>query len=60
MVFYLPHFGRQGACNDITKSADSQTNINFSENECIIAEILQKCLLNEWLQTEDLRKQESI
>ena len=60
MVFYLPHFGRQGACNDITKSADSQMNINFSENECIIAEILQKRLLNEWLQTEDLRKQESI
>ena len=59
-MFYLPHFGRQGACNDITKSADSQTNINFSENECIIAEILQKRLLNEWLQTEDLRKQESI
>ena len=59
-MFYLPHFGRQGACNDITKSADSQKNINFSENECIIAEILQKRLLNEWLQTEDLRKQESI
>ena len=59
-MFYLPLFGRQGACNDITKSADSQTNINFSENECIIAEILQKRLLNEWLQTEDLRKQESI
>ena len=59
-MFYLPHFGRQGACNDITKSADSQTNINFLENNYIIAEILQKCLLNEWLQTEDLRKQESI
>ena len=28
-VFSLPHFGRQGACHDITKSADSQTNINF-------------------------------
>ena len=22
-VFSLPHFGRQGACHDITKSADS-------------------------------------
>ena len=59
-VFFLPHFGRQGACYDITKSADSQTNINFSENDCIIAEILQKRLSNKWLQTEDLRKQESI
>ena len=45
-VFSLPHFGRQGACHDITKSADSQTNINFSENDCIIAEILQKRLSN--------------
>ena len=27
-VFSLPHFGRR-ACHDITKSADSQTNINF-------------------------------
>ena len=45
-VFSLPHFGRQGACHDITKSADSQTNINFSENDCIIAEILQKRLAN--------------
>ena len=43
-VFSLPHFGRQGACHDITKSADSQKNINFSENDCIIAEILQKRL----------------
>ena len=37
-VFSHPHFGRQGACHGITKSADSQTNINFSENDCIIAE----------------------
>ena len=59
-VFSLPHCGRQGACHDITKSADSQTNINFSENDCTIAEILQKCLSNKWLQTEDLRKQGSI
>ena len=58
-VFSLPHFGRQGTCHDITKSADSQTNINFLENYCIIAEILQKHLSNEWLQTADLRKQES-
>ena len=43
-VFCLPHFGRQGVCHDIAKSADSQTNINFSENDCIIAEILQKHL----------------
>ena len=43
-VFSLPHFGRQGACHDITKSADSQKNINFSENDCIIAEVLQKRL----------------
>ena len=46
-VFSLPHFGRQGACHDITKSADSQANINFSENDCIITEILQKRLSNE-------------
>ena len=55
-VFSLPHFGRQGACHDITKSADSQTNINVSENDWIIAEILQKRLLNKWLQTEGLWK----
>ena len=59
-VFSLPHFGRQGTCHDITKSADSQTNVNFSENDYIIAEILQKRLSNKWLQTKDLRKQESI
>ena len=52
-----PHFGRQGSCHDITKSADSQTNINFSENDCIIAEILQKRLSNEWLQTEEKKTQ---
>ena len=46
-VFSLPHFGRQDACHDITKSTDSQTNINFSENDCIIKEILQKLLSNE-------------
>ena len=46
-VFSLPYFGRHDACHDITKSADSQTNINFSENDCIIAEILQKRLLDE-------------
>ena len=46
-VLSLLYFRRQGACHDITKSADSQTNINFSENDCIIAEILQKRLSNE-------------
>ena len=45
-VFSLPHFRRPGACLDITKSADSQTNIKFSENDSIIAEILQKRLSN--------------
>ena len=40
-VFSIPHFERQGACHDISKSADSQTYANFSENNCIIAEILQ-------------------
>ena len=59
-VFSLPRFGRQGACHDITKSPDSQTNINFSENDCIITEILHKRLSNEVLQTEELREQESI
>ena len=46
-VFSLPHFGRQGACHDITKSADSKTNIHFSENDCIMAEIRQKRLSKE-------------
>ena len=55
-VFSLPHFIRDGACHDITKSADSQTNISFSENDRIIAETAQKRLSNEWLQTEGLRK----
>ena len=59
-MFSIPHFGRQGACHDITESVDSQTNIIFSENDCIIAEILQKLSSNEWLQAEDLTKQESI
>ena len=39
-LFSLTHFGRQGACHDISKSADSQTYINFPGNDCIIAEIL--------------------
>ena len=47
-VFSLPHCGGHGACLDITKSSDSQTNIDFSENDWIIAEILQKHLSNEW------------
>ena len=59
-VFSLPHFGRQGACHDITKSADFHAYINFLENDCIIAEILQKRSSNKWLQTEDFREQESI
>ena len=41
-VSSLLYFGREGACHDIVKSADSK--INFSENDCIIAEILQKHL----------------
>ena len=41
-VFSLPHFGRQGACHDITKSADSQTNKNFSDNDCMTAEFCRK------------------
>ena len=47
-VFSLPHFGRQGACHDIAKSADSQKNIIFSENDCIIAEILEKQMTSDW------------
>ena len=46
-VFTVPHFGREGACHDITKSADCQANINFLENDRIIAEILQKRLSKE-------------
>ena len=47
VMFSLPHVGRQGACHDITKSVDSQTNINFSENDCTIAETVQKHLSSE-------------
>ena len=35
---FLPQFGRQGACHDIAKSADSQTNTEFSDNDCMTAE----------------------
>ena len=35
MGCFLPHFGRHGACYDITKSADSQTNKHFSDNDRI-------------------------
>ena len=28
-AFSLPPFGKQGACHDIAKSADSQTNITL-------------------------------
>ena len=45
----LPHFGRQGACLDITKSADSQANRNFSENDC-----MQKFYKN-FYQTNDFK-----
>ena len=34
---FSSHFGRQGACHDITKSADSQTNKKFSDNDCMTA-----------------------
>ena len=60
MGYSLPHFGRQGASHDITEPADSQKNIIFSENDCMTAEILEKPLSNEWLQTQDLREQGSI
>ena len=49
-VFSLPHFGRQGACHNITKSADFQTNINFSKNDCK----LQKFFKNVY-QTNEFR-----
>ena len=39
---------RWGVLSLIIKSADSQTNIIFPENDCIIAEILKKRLSNEW------------
>ena len=32
---FLPQFGRQGACHDIMKSADSQTNKQISDNDCM-------------------------
>ena len=33
--YFLLHFGRWGVSHDITKSADSQTNENFSDNDCM-------------------------
>ena len=35
---FFHNFGRQGASHDITKSVDSQTNTNFSGNDCMTAE----------------------
>ena len=35
---FFPHFGKHGVCHDITKSADSQTNKCFSDNDCVTAE----------------------
>ena len=35
MGCFLPHFERHGSCHDITKSADSQTNEHFLDNDCI-------------------------
>ena len=32
---FLPQFGRQVACHDIMKSADSQTNKQISDNDCM-------------------------
>ena len=33
-----PHFGRRGACHDITRSADSQINIKSSNNDRVTVE----------------------
>ena len=54
---FLPHFGRQGVCHDITKSSDSQTNKNFFRQWLHDCRILQKRLSNKQLQVEDLKKQ---
>ena len=35
---FLPPFARQGACHDITNSAESQTNTFFPDNDCITEE----------------------
>ena len=43
----LRHLERQRVCHDITKSAESQTNTNFSDNDCMTAEILPKHLSSE-------------
>ena len=59
MTCFLPRFGRQGACHDITKFGDSQTKKQKQKkpgNDCMTEEILQKRYSNEWLQTQDLRE----
>ena len=35
---FLPYFGRQGEFSDIAKSADFQTNKNFSDNDSMTVE----------------------
>ena len=65
-IFLAPphnHFGRWDTCRDISKSAGSQTNNKPSDNDSMTAEfyknVYQELSLKQ-LQTEDLRKQESI
>ena len=58
-VFYpppsSPHFGRWGACHDITKSAGSQTNSKSSNNDSMTAESYKafiKRLISNWMHTD--------
>ena len=50
-----PHFGRWGACHDITKSAGSQTNSKSSNNDSMTAESYKafiKRLISNWMHTD--------
>ena len=65
-IFLAPspdHFGRWGKCHDITKSVSSKTNNKPLDNDSMAAEFYKNVyqdLSPKQLQTEDLRKQESI
>ena len=63
LACFPDHFGRRGKCHDITKSASSKTNKKLLDNDSMAAEFYKNVyhdLSPKQLQTEDLRKQESI
>ena len=42
LKLFSPHFGRRGACHDVTKSAGSQTNNKSSDNDNMTVEFYKK------------------